>query len=318
MENNEKTCPICGEPTSSYMGNYRKDGLCRKHANMLKNKELYQCFDCGKWYNANDICECKKTKQAPVSSETSACIVCGKEANGKDVCKECYSEIMAEQKELDKNKKKWELKDYYYNLKAFIGRLKNHEEATANLYKLFAIAWLLKKLYNDEQLSDVVNNDVKFLITGIEKIKKLKINVNEQQQQNEKTIIAIADIEKNRASDGHICKSEGEVIIDDILYEYKICHAYGLKVKEIPSTTERTVIADWFIPTSGTKGIYIEYWGMDKQDYQDNKEEKLKLYEKYKDKVKLVQIEKNDIKDRQNLKTNLYQQLVDLGWNENN
>ena len=57
---------------------------------------------------------------------------------------------------------------------------------------------------------------------------------------------------------------------------------------------------------------------MDKQDYQDNKEEKLKLYEKYKDKVKLVQIEKNDIKDRQNLKTNLYQQLVDLGWNENN
>ena len=29
-------CPICGQPTSSYMGHERKDRLCRKHANELK------------------------------------------------------------------------------------------------------------------------------------------------------------------------------------------------------------------------------------------------------------------------------------------
>ena len=30
-------CPLCGEPTSSYMGNYRRDRLCKKHASDLKN-----------------------------------------------------------------------------------------------------------------------------------------------------------------------------------------------------------------------------------------------------------------------------------------
>ena len=321
MENNDLICPICGEPTRVYMGNARKDRLCGKHADMLKKGEIEQCEKCSKWKTTGKPCQCeraKETKENKTSSNTEelTCIICGENSNGKDICKSCYIETMNAQDDLDKNKKPWELKDYYYNLRAFIGRLKNYDEAISNLPKLYAIAWLLKKLHNDEQLTDVVNKDVIFLKKQLEKIKNLRFN--EQQQQNDKTIIAVANIEKNRASDGHICKSEGEVIIDDILYEFKICHAYGLKVKEIPSTQERTVIADWFIPISGTKGIYIEYWGMDKQDYQDNKEEKLKLYEKYNDKVKLIQIEKNDIKDRQNLKTNLYQQLIDLGWNDNN
>lgn len=42
--------------------------------------------------------------------------------------------------------------------------------------------------------------------------------------------------------------------------------------------------------------------------------EKLELYEKYKDKIKLIQIDKNDINDPQNLEYNLYQELVELGW----
>ena len=34
-------CPICGEPTSSYMGHYRKDRLCKKHATALKTAKSY-------------------------------------------------------------------------------------------------------------------------------------------------------------------------------------------------------------------------------------------------------------------------------------
>lgn len=38
----EKTfCPICGNPTRVWMGNARKDGLCPKHADMLKREEIY-------------------------------------------------------------------------------------------------------------------------------------------------------------------------------------------------------------------------------------------------------------------------------------
>jgi len=319
---NELTCPICGEPTNVYMGNARKDRLCRKHGIQANKGEITQCENCGKWNNAGEACSCKvvtpKTFAKELPKENSAsdltCIICGEPSNGKDICKSCYAEVMNTQKDLDKNKKPWELKDYYYNLKAFIGRLKDYQEARQNLYKLYAIAWLLKKIYDDEQLANVVGADVKFLLKGIDKIKGLKIN--EQQQQNAKTIIAVADIEKNRASDGHICKSEGEVIIDDILFKGNVCHAYERRVKEIPSDKERSVIADWFVPLGGFDGIYIEYWGMNTKDYQDNKTEKLKLYEKYADEVKLIQIDKDDINDRQNLEDRIFSELKRFGWHK--
>lgn len=36
----EYKCPICGEPTLKFYGNYRKDKLCPKHASELKNGEI--------------------------------------------------------------------------------------------------------------------------------------------------------------------------------------------------------------------------------------------------------------------------------------
>lgn len=239
------------------------------------------------------------------------CPICGHNSNGKDVCIDCYNEIKNKQEEIDKNQKIWELKDYFYNLNASIYRVKENSYAKGQIYKLFAIAWLVRDLYKDTQLSDVV---VSYAERIIEKRKtNQEYKITEEKERTDKDTIAIAN-PKNRASDGHICKSKGEVDIDNILYRFNICHAYGLKVKEIPSMQERTIVADWFIPLSGTQGIYIEYWGMDKQDYQDNKEEKLRIYEKYKDAVKLIQIDKNDINDIQNLECNLYQQLKAFGW----
>lgn len=98
MENNEKICPICGEPTSSYMGNYRKDGLCRKHANMLKNGEIEQCSECGKWHKTGEECECKITNKTKKESKASTdadeltCIICGEPSNGKHFCYSCYKQ----------------------------------------------------------------------------------------------------------------------------------------------------------------------------------------------------------------------------------
>ena len=325
MDNN-LVCPICSKPTFLVYGKHpRKDGLCKDCSQKLFNKEIEQCPDCQKWNNSGEICECKKNtneltivkeppKEEMLTGDT-ACIICGEKSNGKPHCKACYYEILNKQEELDKNQKPWELKDYFYNLKSSIYRVKENNYAKGQIYKLFAIAWLLRDLYKDTQLSDVVETYAKKIVEKRNGLQELKIT--EEKERNDKDTVAVTN-PKNRASDGHICKSKGEVEIDDILYEFHICHAYGLKVKEIPSTQERTVVADWFIPLNGTKGIYIEYWGMDKQDYQDNKEEKLKLYEKYKDKVKLIEIEKNDINDKQTLKDRLYQELINLGWEDTN
>lgn len=317
MSNEKLTCPICGEPTYLVGGkNPRKDRLCSKHSTLLFHKKIEQCLDCGNWNNTGEGCTCKAPKTVVSEpSKESKCIICSKNAYGKEVCKSCYSEIMIKQEELDRNQKIWELKDYFYNLNSSIYRLKENAYAKGQVYKLFAIAWLVRDLYKDTQLSDVVSAYASKIISKRDEEQKTKIT--EEKERADKDTVAVTN-PKNRASDGHICKSKGEVDIDNILYKYNICHAYGLKVKEIPSTTERTVTADWFVPLHGTKGIYIEYWGMDKQDYQDNKEEKLALYEKYKDKVKLIEIEKNDINDSQTLETNLYQKLIELGWEDTN
>ena len=36
----ELKCPICDQPTRVYMGNARKDKLCAKHADELKNGKI--------------------------------------------------------------------------------------------------------------------------------------------------------------------------------------------------------------------------------------------------------------------------------------
>ena len=60
MSHDKHLCPICGNPTSVWYGNARKDGLCREHAQMLKEGKLVQCSDCGSYHLANEECNCKK------------------------------------------------------------------------------------------------------------------------------------------------------------------------------------------------------------------------------------------------------------------
>lgn len=99
----ENCCPICGEPTYLVYGKYpRKDGLCHKHSQMLFNKEIEQCPDCGEWHKIGETCKCKNVKEAiqhtsepekakekPESELT--CIICGKPSNGKHFCLECWN-----------------------------------------------------------------------------------------------------------------------------------------------------------------------------------------------------------------------------------
>ena len=87
--NEELKCPICREPTSVYMGNARKDGLCRKHGKMANAGEIVQCPDCGKWNEKDLVCDCKKTKEVKSDNELT-CIICGEPSNGKHFCIDCW------------------------------------------------------------------------------------------------------------------------------------------------------------------------------------------------------------------------------------
>lgn len=90
------TCPICGEPTSAFMGKARKDRLCRKHGQLAKNGKIVQCPDCGNWHNAGETCNCKEKNSPKGQAEDKGifigknCLVCGAPSNGYNFCKKCY------------------------------------------------------------------------------------------------------------------------------------------------------------------------------------------------------------------------------------
>ena len=103
MSNEKLVCPICGEPTSVYMGNARKDRLCRKHAFDLKAGKIEQCPDCKKWNTTEELCTCKNQKETKEeiieelpkvvtidSTTKSKCITCGKSTDGLLFCGSCY------------------------------------------------------------------------------------------------------------------------------------------------------------------------------------------------------------------------------------
>lgn len=124
---NERTCPICGEPTYLVYGkNPRKDGLCGTHSKMLFNKEIEQCPDCEKWHKTGEICECKqpkkekqtnKKKEVQTEEDELTCIICGNPSNGKHFCYDCYKQY--KEKSIDiriTNCKEIKILDQYGNL----------------------------------------------------------------------------------------------------------------------------------------------------------------------------------------------------------
>ena len=82
-------CPICGNPTNSYMGNERKDGLCKEHAKQFKEGIITKCPNCGKWHLSEEKCDCEKdNKESIIIGEN--CLDCGAPSNGYFFCKKCY------------------------------------------------------------------------------------------------------------------------------------------------------------------------------------------------------------------------------------
>lgn len=291
-------CPICGEPTRVYMGNARKDRLCGKHADMLKREEIYM--------NKDGFYVDKKTKKILNQPQSTTkenimgkCIVCGEPTKNGYLCRDCYYEMKDYMDSFDKNKPTFELRDYYYNLKQNIFRMRNFDYVQSNCNKLIALANLAKVVHNDSSLYDRVTSDVEELISAKMPKEETKILPEAITKDSQKE-------ELIRTKDGHRVKSQGESVIDDILYEQRIVHCYEKKVPI--DIDEQAVTCDWFVPILDTRrGVYIEYWGMSTKEYLENKKRKQEAYKKYD--IPIIQIEKDEYKDPQGLADRIIQEI---------
>ena len=105
-----------------------------------------------------------------------------------------------------------------------------------------------------------------------------------------------------RAFDGHMVRSRGEAMIDALLYERRIVHAYERLVP-----VEQKMYCDFYLPEYD---LYIEFWGLEENPkYKARKEKKLETYRQ--NELRLVEIKNEHI---DNLEDYLMGQLVKFGY----
>ena len=117
-------CPICGDISSSYMGKYRKDRLCKKHAIDLKNG-IIEVAEIGlnEVDNVYRFVKIDKKQKETLNNEIVhnndlRCIICGQFSNGLHFCRECYAKYKDRSVDIRINHcSETEILDDYGNLK---------------------------------------------------------------------------------------------------------------------------------------------------------------------------------------------------------
>jgi hypothetical protein len=300
-------CNLCGGESGKYY-------LCFKCNKLKEEGKVQKCVDCSQWYYVDKGCKCRMVKKAPeakvvrplpsdkIPAGNGICIVCGENAPNGYLCRDCYYEMRDYKDSFDKNSKVFDMKDYYFNLRSNIYRMKTFDYIKSNCNKLMAIANFVNELYRDTSLTDRAVNDIKDIIESKKPKEETKVSEEAKEKDSHKEEI-------RRTCDGHYVKSDPEIIIDDILYENRIVHCYEKKVPI--DSDEQTIKCDWFIPvTDNRHGIYIEYWGMNTKEYLQNKERKRKAYKDHK--IPLIEIEKDDPKDKPGLTDRIISEINKL------
>lgn len=269
-------CPVCGEITSSYMGNYRKDRLCKKHAADLKNGKLVQC-DNGEWHYSDKPCKCKKITFTELPTDGfNKCVVCGNETDGYAFCLSCWKKYTTD-----------EMLDILNN--SDIAQVKNDgdDEQSENVAPSPQI-----NISDDDRNKTVVidlNNKSRCVTCGKQTDGLLFCTNCYHKYKNKElyfkitncTTVELLDEDyegKYTCKDGHIVKSKSERDIDNYLFEHGISHAYE---RELPyGATEKEVLhPDFYLPNylGDGKHVYIEHWGYNENNLQYTKTKKFKM-----------------------------------------
>lgn len=277
----ELICPICGEATSSYMGHYRKDRLCKKHAVDFKKGILVRCDKCSEWYYTNEQCQCSKTLFTELPSDGfKECAACGTETTGYAFCRKCYRKYTKEEMLQILNKD-------------FSSQSIDPPDNSEAISEYRTIDNNSENVSNNVVVIDF-NNKAKCIICGKMTDGVLFCSSCYHRYKNKELLFRITnctnvelldeDYEgRYTCKDGHIVKSKSERDIDNYLFEHGISHAYE---RELPygATDKEVLHPDFYLPNYMGEGkhVYIEHWGYNENNIQYTKTKKFKMpiYEK--------------------------------------
>ena len=268
----QMVCPICGKATSSYMGHYRKDHLCKEHAMDLKAGKLIQCIKCGQWHSPDAPCICpqKAYAELPTTGFTH-CICCEAETSGYAFCLNCF-----------KKHTKSELLELLNNSIATISKKEEPTNAKSNTP--------VKSPVNPNNVVIISPDNKSKCITCGRKTDGLLFCPNCYSKYKDKnlyfkiskcTSVELLDSEyegKFTCDDGHVVKSKSEREIDNYLFEHHIPHAYEAELSYGREKNE-TLHPDFYMPDylGEGKDVYIEHWGYDENNIQYTKTKKFKM-----------------------------------------
>ena len=272
-------CPICGDVTSSYMGNYRKDRLCKKHATEFKNGKLIQCDKCNRWHYIDEPCKCNRTKYTELPTDGfDICVACGATTNGYAFCRKCFKKFSEE-----------ELLDILNN--ADIEKSSDKEDIVDVVETISPLQQDNTPIIDEQNKTVVIdfNNKSKCITCGKQTDGLLFCTGCFHKYKNKKLYIKITNctsvelLEEDyegryTCKDGHVVKSKSERDIDNYLFEHGISHAYE---RELPyGATEKDVLhPDFYLPNYLGEGkhVYIEHWGYNENNIQYTKTKKFKM-----------------------------------------
>jgi hypothetical protein len=268
-------CPICGEVTSSYMGNYRKDRLCKKHATDLRNGKIVKCEKCDEWHYIDTSCKCEKHVFTELPTDGfDKCIACGAETTGYAFCRKCFKKYTEEEMLGMLNKVDIEI-------------IQENDEDDVEI----AVAKETKTTVSEQNKVVIIdfNNKSKCITCGKQTDGLLFCSSCYHKYKNKELLFRItncANVElldgdyegKYTCKDGHIVKSKSERDIDNYLFEHGISHAYE---RELPygATDKEVLHPDFYLPNylGEKKHVYIEHWGYNENNIQYTKTKKFKM-----------------------------------------
>lgn len=164
--------------------------------------------------------------------------------------------------------------DKLYKSSKYIRSKQHFEETVVKCFVIIEKMKLLSSDWSTEELNGMLEGGVAYYLSGNDN------SINEFYRKPPKI----------KSPDGHVVRSNAELIIDLWLNYHSIKHEYEPRIN---TSKKNYIVADFYLPEYD---CYLEYWGLDGDtDYEKRKEIKINAYKDLK--LRLVSIYQEDLKN---------------------